>query len=103
MKGTVMRKFAFAATVTLLAASSSVAEERSVNLSVPSMFCASCPFVVQAAIGEVDGVLSVTTDVDERTARVLYDDAVATVDEITAASTNAGYEATVIANDAEQS
>ncbi len=98
-----MRKFALVASLIILAPSPSVAEERSVNLSVPGMFCASCPFVVQAAIGEVDGVLSVTTDVDERTALVLYEDAVATIDEITAASTNAGYEATVIADDAEQS
>ena len=75
-----MRKFALAASLIILAPSPSVAEERSVNLSVPGMFCASCPFVVQAAIGEVDGVLSVTTDVDERTALVLYEDAVATID-----------------------
>ena len=74
-----MKRIAVVVTVALLAASSSLAEERSVNLSVPGMFCASCPFVVQAAIGEVEGVLSVTTDVDERTALVLFDDAVATV------------------------
>jgi len=98
-----MRKLAFAATFILLTASTSVAEERSVNLSVPGMFCASCPFVVQAAIGEVEGVLSVTTDVDERTALVRYDDAVAHVGEITAASTNAGYEATVIVEGGEHS
>lgn len=98
-----MKRIAVVVTVALLAASSSLAEERSVNLSVPGMFCASCPFVVQAAIGEVEGVLSVTTDVDERTALVLFDDAVATVEAITAASTNAGYEASVIATEADQS
>lgn len=98
-----MRKFALVTTVALLAASPGVAEERIVNLSVPGMFCSSCPFVVQAAIGDVDGVLSVATDVDARTAFVRYDDAVATVDEITAASENAGYKATVIVDDAEQS
>ncbi len=98
-----MRIFAFATSVVLLSGSPGFAEERSVNLSVPGMFCASCPFVVQAAIGEVDGVLSVTTDVDERTAFVLYDDAIATIDQITAASTNAGYEATVIHDDSGQS
>lgn len=98
-----MKRFAVVVTVALLAASSSLAEERSVSLSVPGMFCASCPFVVQAAIGEVEGVLSVTTDVGERTALVLYDDAVATVDAITAASTNAGYEASVITMEADQS
>ena len=98
-----MKRFAVVVTVALLTASSSLAEERSVNLSVPGMFCASCPFVVQAAIGEVEGVLSVTTDVDERTALVLFDDAVATIEAITTASTNAGYEATVISIEADQS
>ena len=98
-----MKTFALATLFALLTASSAFAGERGVNLSVPGMFCASCPFVVQAAIGEVDGVLSVATDVDERTAFVLYDDAVTTVDEITAASTNAGYEATVVVDDADQS
>ena len=73
--------FAIIATATL-------AEERSVNLSVPGMFCASCPFVVQAAIQKVDGVISVATDVDERTALVVYDDALASPEAIAAASTN---------------
>ena len=98
-----MKKLVYTAAILLLSASTSFAEERSVNLSVPGMFCASCPFIVQAAIGEVEGVLTVTTDMDTRTARVRYDDAVANVDEITAASANAGYAATVIVDDAEQS
>lgn len=96
-----MKRLAIVTSIALVAASSSFAGERSVNLSVPGMFCASCPFVVEAAIGEVDGVLSVATDVEERTARVLFDDSVATVEAITTASTNAGYEATVIASDAD--
>ena len=97
-----MKRFAVIASAALLAASSSLAEERSVNLSVPGMFCASCPFVVQAAIGEVEGVLSVATDVEERTALVVYEDAVASVEAIVAASTNAGYEATVVTADQDQ-
>jgi len=96
MKGNVMRNWAIAAVLVAFAAPSAFAEERSVNLSVPGMFCASCPFVVQAAIGEVDGVLSVTTDLDKRTALVRYDDVLATVETITAASTKAGYSATAI-------
>ncbi len=75
------------------------ADERTVSLSVPGMFCASCPFVVQAAIGEVEGVLSVTTDAEQRTALVVFDDAITDVDAIRAASANAGYEA--IVNDAD--
>ena len=89
------RLLALMATYAIIA-TATFAEERSVNLSVPGMFCASCPFVVQAAIQEVDGVISVVADAEERTALVVYDDAVASLEAITAASTNAGYEATVI-------
>lgn len=95
-----MKRIIIAASIALGAASSGFAEERTVNLSVPGMFCASCPFVVEAAIGNVEGVLSVVTDVEKRTALVLFDDSVATVEAITTASTNSGYEATVIAGDA---
>lgn len=97
-----MKTFVFAIIVAIGSASSALAGERGVNLSVPGMFCASCPYVVQAAIGEVDGVLSVTTDANDRTAFVLYDDAVVTIEEITEASANAGYEATVIVAGADQ-
>lgn len=69
------------------------AAEQTVTLSVPSMFCASCPFIVQSAISGVDGVQSVETSLETRTATVVYDDAVTTLDAITQASTNAGYEA----------
>ena len=72
------------------------AGEQAVKLSVPGMFCASCPYVVQAAIGKVEGVKAVTADVDSRTANVIFDDAVATVDAILAATSNAGYPASVI-------
>ncbi len=72
------------------------AGERQVNLSVPGMNCPSCPFIVQAAIESVDGVASVTADAEERVAVVIYDDAVATLEQITSASLKAGYEATVI-------
>ena len=89
------RLLALTATFAIIA-SATFAEERSVNLSVPGMFCASCPFVVQAAIQKVDGVISVATDVDERTALVVYDNALASPEAIAAASTNAGYEATII-------
>lgn len=72
-----------------------VAAEQGVEFSVPGMFCASCPFVVKAAMSKVDGVLSVETDLEERTAYVRYDDSITTVAAIQNASANAGYEAIV--------
>lgn len=72
------------------------AVEQTINLSVPSMYCASCPFIVEAAIGDVDGVMSVSADSDERTALVVYDDDIATLEDILDATLFAGYEAFVI-------
>lgn len=91
-----MRSMMFSALIATVAAIPALAAERSIQLSVPGMFCASCPYVVEAAIGAVPGVLSVTTDADAKTASVRFDDAKASVEQITSASTNAGYEATVI-------
>lgn len=69
---------------------------QTVNLSVPGMFCASCPFIVQAAIGDVIGVQSVETDLDSRTAVVVFDDELTTLDDIISATTVVGYEAFLI-------
>ena len=69
---------------------------QTVNLSVPGMYCASCPFIVQAAIGDVTGVQNVDTDLETRTAVVIYDDEVTTLDDIIFATTVVGYEAFLI-------
>ena len=91
-----MKKILALAAASMLVSTASFAAERSAILSVPGMFCPSCPFIVQAAIQKVDGVVSVTADAEQRTALVVYDDAVTTLEAITMASTNAGYEATLI-------
>jgi mercuric ion binding protein len=83
-------------TLAFISATSVFAAERSVNLSVPGMFCVSCPFIVQAAIEEVDGVKSVKANSETREALVVFDDDVTTLEEIQLASLNAGYETTVI-------
>lgn len=75
------------------------AGEQTVSLSVPGMTCASCPYVVRAAISGVEGVRAVAADSDTRTAQVVFEDAVTSVDTILAAAKNAGYPASVIAAD----
>lgn len=94
-----MRNFMVAAFTALAIAGPSAAGEAIVRLSVPGMYCASCPFIVRSAIGAVEGVTSVTADIDTRTATVVFDDAVATIAAIAAASASAGYQATVVAAD----
>lgn len=78
---------------TLLFATPIMAAIQTVTLSVPGMFCASCPYIVQAAMGDVQGVQSVETDLDERIAIVTFDDEITNIDDIIFASSAAGYDA----------
>lgn len=92
-------KTPFLALIGFMAVVPAIAAERSVTFSVPGMTCASCPFIVEAAMGGVEGVVNVTADSNSLTALVVYDDAIATVDEIALASGSAGYEAKLLEAD----
>lgn len=83
------------ALIGLLFASPLFAAEQTVKFSVPGMYCASCPFIVESAMGEVEGVISVMADSNTRTAVVVFDDAVTKPNDIAQASASAGYEATL--------
>ena len=84
------------AIIGLTAVAPAFAEEQTVTFSVPAMYCASCPFIVESAMGGVEGVVEVTADADTRTALVVFDDAIANTDTIAAASASVGYAATVL-------
>jgi len=90
---TILRAFAL---VGALVASPLMAAEQTVTFSVPGMYCASCPFIVEAAMGEVEGVISVTADSETRTALVVFDDEIASTEDIADASAFAGYEAALV-------
>lgn len=77
-------------------ASPLMAAEQTVTFSVPGMYCASCPFIVEAAMGEVEGVISVTADVETRTALVVFEDEIVSTKDIADASASAGYEAALV-------
>lgn len=74
------------------------AAEQTVTFSVPGMYCASCPFIVEAAMGDVEGGVSVDADSETRTATVVYEDTLAKPEDFANASAMAGYDAEVIAN-----
>lgn len=69
------------------------ASERTVTFVVKKMTCAACPITVRAAIQKVEGVKAVSVDFNIGTATVVFDPAITTPEEISAASTNAGYPA----------
>jgi mercuric ion binding protein len=77
-----------------LSASIAAAAERTVTLAVEKMTCALCPITVRTAIEQIVGVKDVEVDFESKTAVVVFDDAEASVEDITEASRLAGYPAT---------
>ena len=72
-----------------------VAAAQTTSFTIRNMTCALCPITVRMAMEGVAGVKSVTVDVDAKTATVSFDPSVTNPDAIAAASTDAGYPASV--------
>ena len=93
-----MKKLIVLAALTALGAGAAQAAERTIKLTVDQMYCDACPLTVSKAIQKVKGVKSANVDYKTKTAVVVFDDATATPEAITAASANAGYPARLAAN-----
>ena len=75
-----------------IAASSAVmAADRTITLAVSNMDCAACPSIVKGSLEAVPGVAKVAVSFKDKTATVVYDDAKADVNQLTTATTKAGY------------
>ncbi len=68
---------------------------QSVWLAVPGMTCAACPITVKKALARVDGVSKTDVDLAKREVLVTFDDAKTNVRNLTEATKDAGYPATV--------
>jgi periplasmic mercuric ion binding protein len=79
------------------ATDTSVAAEsyQTLTFDIEKMTCAACPITVKKAMMKVDGVKDVDVDFDAKTASVQFDATVTSADAIAAASTNAGYPASL--------
>lgn len=89
----------FAAMIFAASAMSSttvLAAEQTIKLSVPSMTCASCPYIVKQAISAIKGVLIVEATLEDLSATVTFEDTVASIEAITQATRDVGYESSVI-------
>ena len=88
-----MNKFlaraAFAAGI--VASSAAFAADKTVTLAVNNMDCAACPSIVKGSLEAVPGVAKVAVSFKEKTATIIYDDAKADVNQLTSATTKAGY------------
>jgi mercuric ion binding protein len=77
--------------VGLIASSAATAADRTVTLAVNNMDCAACPSIVKGTLEAIPGVAKVAVSFKDKTATVVYDDAKAGVDQLTSATTKAGY------------
>ena len=75
----------------IVASSAAFAGDKTVTLAVNNMDCAACPSIVKGSLEAVPGVAKVAMSFKDKTATVIYDDAKANVDQLTSATTKAGY------------
>ena len=75
------------------------AGEQTIKLSVPTMSCASCPYMVKKAFSTVKGVKEVSATMKDRSATVTYDDDVTTIEEIQKATASIGYKSSLFDGD----
>lgn len=71
------------------------AQVRVARFAIANMTCPTCPITVKTAMQRVAGVRSVSIDLAARTATVAFDAGRTTLAAIAAASTNAGFPATL--------
>ncbi len=93
-----MTKFLTAALlgISLLASPVALAAQKTVTLSVPGMYCATCPITVKGSLTAVPGVAKVVVSLAQKTAVVTFDDAKTAVPALITATTNAGYPSTPV-------
>jgi periplasmic mercuric ion binding protein len=72
----------------------SLAEQKTVVLSVPSMNCEACPITVRKALQKIAGVEKVKATLEPPEALVTFDDAKTSVEALQKATANAGYPST---------
>jgi mercuric ion binding protein len=77
--------------VGIIASPAVMAADRTITLAVNNMDCAACPSIVKGSLEAVPGVAKVAVSYRDKTATVIYDDAKADVNQLTSATTKAGY------------
>ncbi len=82
----------------LFLSNTTLAEEQEVQLEVQNMTCASCYYMVNKVLLDVDGVLEVEFPY-AGIAGILYDDALCLVEDLIEATTKYGYPSTVLEED----
>jgi mercuric ion binding protein len=79
------------ALVLLVATSPAHAAQRTITLTVNNMYCEACPYMVKKTLEGVSGVSKATVSFKDKTAVVVFDDAKASVKDLTSAAAKAGF------------
>ena len=77
--------------VGIIASPAVMAADKTITLAVNNIDCAACPSIVKGSLEAVPGVAKVAMSYKDKTATVIYDDAKADVNQLTTATTKAGY------------
>jgi periplasmic mercuric ion binding protein len=77
--------------VGIIASSAAMAADRTITLAVNNMDCATCPSIVKGSLEAIPGVAKVAVSYKDKTATIIYDDSKADVNQLTSATTKAGY------------
>ena len=88
--------------LTVASMGSAFAGQQTVTLVVENMTCSTCTYTVQKSLSQVPGVKEATASFDKKTATVTFEDAEASVEELTSATTNAGYPSRLVSEKAEE-
>jgi mercuric ion binding protein len=90
-----MNKSLLLAAVLVALSTPVIAAQKTVTLAVPGMTCGACPITVKKALSRVEGVTRTEVDFDNKQAVVTFDDARVKVDQLTRATTDAGYPSSI--------
>jgi len=77
--------------VAIIASPAAMAADKTITLAVNNMDCAACPSIVKGSLEALPGVAKVAVSFKDKTATIVYDDAKADVNQLTSATTKAGY------------
>ena len=67
------------------------AAQHQVVLDIANMSCPACPYIVEQSLRKVNGVSDVEVSYEEKTARVVFDDAVTTPTALSEATAAVGF------------
>ncbi|HQY19906.1 MAG TPA: heavy-metal-associated domain-containing protein [Ignavibacteria bacterium] len=79
--------------IPMLSKADNKGNEKTVEITLPSIQCGMCVKTVEKALGNLDGVIDSKADLDNKSVTVIYDDSKVSVENLEAVITASGYDA----------